>query len=211
MKHATSNESFDTSDLTRRLLAMPQVLRVGIENLRYDLRYDSRAKQIEVPYEFTCGIPHISGTMTVDFQIPDEDHAARLTRRAIKVFSARLGDAVERAIRQLAQQALFEAGVDFTDSRTKMAGAMSADFRREVAAELEIRRGAPKGKRKVNQTAVAKFKKDVHTALTELSRKHSKATKSAVAKRVFNRHVNPIREFNRRLKAYDLTFEELRD
>ena len=63
MKHATSNESFDTSDLTKRLLAMPQVLRVGIDHLRYDFRYDSQAKQIEVTYEFTCGIPHISGTI----------------------------------------------------------------------------------------------------------------------------------------------------
>jgi hypothetical protein len=65
---------------------MPQVLRVRIENLSYDIRYDSQAKQIQVTYEFTCGIPHISGTMTVDYEIPDEDRAARLTRRAIKVF-----------------------------------------------------------------------------------------------------------------------------
>lgn len=190
---------------------MPQVLKVGIENLKYDFRYDSQAKQVQVTYEFTCGIPHISGTMTVDYEIPHGEQAVSLTRRAKKVFSARLGDAVERAIRQLAHQALFEVGVDFTDSRTKMAGAMSADFRREVAAELDVRRGAPKGKRKVDQATVAKFKKNVHTALTELSLKNSKQTKSAVAKRLFNRHVNPIREFNRRLKAYNLTFEEFRD
>lgn len=206
-----SHESFDMSDLTKRLLAMPQTLRVGIENLIYDIRYDSQARQIQVTYEFTCGIPHISGTMTVDYEIADEDQATRLTRKAIKVFSARLGDAVERAIRQLAHQALFEAGVDFTDTRSKMAGAMSEDFRREVAAELEVRRGRPKGKRKVDHATVTKFKKDVHTVLTKLRREGSKPIKSVVAKSLYDRHVNPIREFNRRLKAYDLTFEELRD
>jgi uncharacterized lipoprotein YbaY len=51
-----SNESFDMPDLTKRLLAMPQVLKVGIENLNYDIRYDSEAKQIQVTYEFTCRI-----------------------------------------------------------------------------------------------------------------------------------------------------------
>jgi cell division ATPase FtsA len=198
-------------DLTKRLLAMPQVLKVGIENLNYDIRYDSDAKQIQVTYEFTCGIPHISGTTTVDYEIPNEDQAARLTRRALRVFSARLGDTIERAIRQLMYQALFEAGVDLTDSRTEMAGAMSADFRRELAPELEVRRGRPKGKGSVDQATVAKFKKDVHTVLTKLRREGSKPIKSAVAKRLYDRHANPIREFNRRLKAYNLTFEELRD
>ena len=190
---------------------MPQVLKVGIENLNYDIRYDSEAKQIQGTYEFTCGIPHISGTTTVDYEIPNEDQAARLTRRALRVFSARLGDAIERAIRQLMYQALFEAGVDLTDSRTEMAGAMSADFRRELAAELEVRRGRPKGKGSVDQATVAKFKKDVHAVLTKLRREGSKPIKSAVAKRLYDRHANPIREFNRRLKAYNLTFEELRD
>lgn len=57
MKHGTSNESFDTSDLTNRLLAMPQVLKVGTEKLNYDFRYDSQAKQVQVTYEFTMRHP----------------------------------------------------------------------------------------------------------------------------------------------------------
>jgi len=200
-----------SDNLTKSLLSMPQVLKVGVEKLIYDIRYNAEARQIEVSYEFTCGIPHISGTTTVGYEISDENQAARLTRRALKIFSARLGDAIERSIRQLAYQALFEAGVDLTDSGTEMAGAMSADFRREVAAELDVRRGPRKGKRKIDSIALAKFKKDARAIVTELKRTGSKPTKSGVAKTLYDRHSNPIREFNRRLRAYDLTFEEVQD
>jgi hypothetical protein len=197
------------SDLTNHLLSMPQVLKAGIENLHYDFRYDAQTKQIVVSYEFTCGIPTISGTTTVDYEIPDEGQAARLTRRALKIFSARLGDAIERAIRQLASQSLYEAGVDFTDTGTEMASSLSADFRREVADELGVRRGPHKGKRKTDRSARTAFEKRVGLVVAQLKRANSKPTKTAVAKALFHRNSNPIRELNRKLKAFGLTFSEL--
>lgn len=197
------------SDLTKTLLAMPQVLRAGVENLNYDIRYNAETRQIEVSYEFTCGIPHISGTTTVDYEFPDEDKAARVTKKALKFFSARLGDAIERAMRQLAYQALFEAGVDLNESGTDMAVAMSRNFRREVADELGVRRGPREGKRKVDRGALTKFKQEVRAIGMELKRKGLKPTKTAIAKRLFDRHANPLREFNRRLKTYELKFDEL--
>ena len=209
MKKTVADRTLDMSDLTTKLLTMPQVLRVGVENLSYDIRYNSQTKQIEVTYEFTCGIPHIKSTITVDYEFGPRDTAANVTRKALRFFSARLADAIERAMRQLAYQALFEAGVDLTDSVGDMASAMSANFRREVAQELGVRRGRPKGKRKVDSAAVLKFKKDVRAIVKQLNRVGSKVTRTAIATRLYERHSNPLREFKRKLNACELDFEEL--
>lgn len=197
------------SDLTNQLLSMPQILKAGVENFSYNIRYEAQTKQIVVSYEFTCGIPTISGTTTVDYEIPDEERAARLTRKALKIFSARLGDAIERAVRQLASQSLYEAGVDLTDTGTEMANSLSADFRREVADELGVRRGPHKGKRKVDRAARSAFEQRVGVVVAQLKRTKTKPIKTAVAKGLFERNSNPIRELNRKLGALDVTFVEL--
>jgi hypothetical protein len=91
--------AFTMADITETLLAMSYVHKVRCDDLRYDFQYDESKRQIEVAYEFTTGIPHFSGTIQIPFHLPDQTQASRVTRRAMNIFSARLGDAIRTHLR----------------------------------------------------------------------------------------------------------------
>ena len=74
---------------------------------------------------------------------------------------------------------------------------------------LAIRRGAPKGKRAVSRAERVAFVEKARAVTLTLGGKQKTIKKTDLARELFGRHANPLRELNRRLKKYEVDFRQL--
>jgi hypothetical protein len=74
---------------------------------------------------------------------------------------------------------------------------------------LDIRRGAPEGRRAYSPAEREAFVQRALAAVEILRTTKASIKKTDLARRLFERHANPLRELNRRLKKYQIDFQKL--
>ncbi len=74
---------------------------------------------------------------------------------------------------------------------------------------LAIRRGAPEGRRAYSPAEREAFVLRALAAVEILRTTKASIKKTDLARRLFERHANPLRELNRQLKKYQIDFQKV--
>jgi len=136
-------------------------MKFGCDNLDYNFEYDSEAHAIVFSYFFQSGFFGLSGNLrttlhgrniqftrgkkgrkkAIDKVYDDPAKMEEIAKKAVKIFSYKLGGEIENALIELSHKCLYVCGIEFEDSNAKMANLLSSWHRKELAAQLDVKPG----------------------------------------------------------------------
>ncbi|MGI8670393.1 MAG: hypothetical protein ACR2J3_11210 [Aridibacter sp.] len=144
----------------------------------------------------------------------ESEFLKELFNSEFEFFSDKGFGAMRELIMLLHRELIFnQAGIKGKPEREKFIKKSLAIIEKGIRQRLKGNRGRPKTAYSffelLNSTDVDLFVADVLNAISEVEKEKPKITKTSVAEKLFPYNSNPLQAFNRKLKQFQITFEDI--